>query len=450
MGVDLSASFQRFDEDISLGEPQVSRLRTAATAVGEFLANAYGMPVDNTFMQGSFPNGTAVEPVEGGEYDLDLVTVCVGGGVTANEALDTLEAHFRADGRFRDRVRRKKPCVRLEYAEDDVGKFHVDVVPAFPTEHPSPPLEVPRRDEGWHETAPAEYTAWCHANGPLFARTVRALKRWRDEQQSVRTAIKSIVLQVLVAKCMPQVLDDADRLARTLTALHQYLSPLPAPPVVSNPVLPTENLASRWTQEGFQSFVKELGEAVEWAEVARSTDDAVEAANAWREILGEEFPATAPQQLGLTLGDVSHAQTPEERGWRVALDPRYQVAVTATQQRGKRGQSRRPYATNGGLVFAGQKLHFRAHVVAPNHVSVWWQVANTGAHARQRDGLRGDIFKGKDLRSRPLENEAENWEHTAFMGVHLIRAMLVRSDVVVAMSDWFRVNVYAKGVIFRV
>lgn len=449
MAVDLSGSFARFDRDISLGEPQVSRLQSASVAISDFLASAYGIPQANTFMQGSFPNGTAVEPVEGGEYDLDLVSICVGAGVTANQALDTLEAHFKSDGRYRDRVRRKNPCIRLEYAEDDVGKFHVDVVPLRATGIESPPLEAPRRNDGWHGTAPSEYTAWCQANGPLFARTVRALKRWRDEQQSVRTAIKSIVLQVLVAECMPAELEDASRLAQTLTALHQRLSPLQSPPVVRNPVLPSENLAARWTTESFQAFVTELGEAVEWSRIATSTDDQIEAAEAWREILGDEFPAVQPQHLGLQLGDISHAQSPEQLGWRVAPDPRFRVTVTANQQRGRRGQSRRPYQNDGGLVFAGQKLHFRAHVIAPNHVEVWWQVANTGAHARQRGGLRGEIFKGRDLRGQPLANEAENWESTSYMGSHLIRAILVRSEVVVAASDWFRVNIYAKGVPFR-
>lgn len=449
MSVNLSSSFRQFDEAISLGEPQVSRLRSAADSIADFLAAKYGIIKNATFMQGSFANGTAVEPVEGGEYDLDLICVCVDAATSADEALDTLEAHFRSDGRFRDRVSRRKPCVRLEYAEDNVGKFHVDVVPVRVTNIASPPLESPRRGEGWHGTAPAQYTEWCRSNGPLFGSTVRAMKRWRDEQQSVRTAIKSIVLQVLVAECMPHVDDDAARLAETLRALHAYLSPLTSPPEVLNPVLPSENLAQRWSNESFRSFKMELAEAVEWAQIATTTDDEVEAAEAWREVLGDEFPTTPPHRLGLQVGDYSHAETPEQRGWRTSLDPRFRVRVTAHQQRGKRGQGRRPYMNNGAVVFAGHLLHFKAHVTAPNHVEVWWQVANTGQHARQRSSLRGEIFKGRDAKNKTLADETQNWEHTAFTGSHLIRALLVRSGVVVAESDWFRVNIYAKGFSFR-
>src|ERR1700722_10393442 len=129
MSVDLSDYFRIFLENISLGEPQVGRMNSAANAVSEFLVAKYGLPTANVFLQGSYANHTAIEPVNGGEYDIDIVAVCVGPDVSGDSALDQLEATFRSDGRYRDRVSRKMPCVRLEYANDDVGSFHVDVVP---------------------------------------------------------------------------------------------------------------------------------------------------------------------------------------------------------------------------------------------------------------------------------------------------------------------------------
>jgi Second Messenger Oligonucleotide or Dinucleotide Synthetase domain len=208
MAVDLAANFQTFLDNISLGDPQVPRMNSAAE--------------QNVFLQGSYANHTAIEPVDGGEYDIDLVAICTGDGISADQALNDLESRFRADGRFRERVTRKKPCVRLEYAEDDVGAFHVDVVPLRSGigVGPSPTLEAPRRQEGWRETAPAEYTDWCRRQGNLYLRTVKMLKRWRGEQQSVRTAIKSIVLQVLIAGCMPSIDDDALRIAETIAIIY--------------------------------------------------------------------------------------------------------------------------------------------------------------------------------------------------------------------------------------
>jgi Adenylyl/Guanylyl and SMODS C-terminal sensor domain/Second Messenger Oligonucleotide or Dinucleotide Synthetase domain len=449
MSVNLSTNFEQFLENISLGDPQVPRMNSAWRTVSEFLVASYGMPQQDTFLQGSYANGTAIEPVNDGEYDIDVVAICIDGGTTANSALDDLEARFRADGRFRDRVRRKKPCVRLEYAGDDVGTFHVDVVPARRTSATLAPLEAPRRGEGWHETAPAEYTQWCQQQGHLYLRTVKMLKRWRAEQQSVRTAIKSIVLQVLVASCMPQINDDATRIAETIRALHSRFRDLAHPPAIQNPVLPSENLAASWSQESFDSFKRDLAEAKEWADLALAADDRIEAADIWRELFGDDFPSSTPDELGFQLGDFSHAETPAERGWSETPNPQYSVEVKATVQRGKRDQSRRAYQSNDSVLFGGHRLHFKMRITAPNHAEVWWQVANTGGHARAQSGLRGEIFKGRDLKGNQLSDQTENWESTAYTGSHLIRALLVRNGSVISKSAWFRVNIYAKGRAFR-
>ena len=446
VAVDVSVQFQQFLNNIALGQRQIERMNSAANTVAGFVAESYGLPPGGVFLQGSYPNGTAIEPVDGGEYDVDLVAVCAAGGVGPTDALNDLEQRFAADGRFRDRIKRKKPCVRLEYAPDDVGKFHVDVVPVRACN--MAPLEAPRRDEGWKGTAPAEYTAWCRDQGELFIRTVKILKRWRSEQQSVRTAVKSIVLQVLVRGAMPQIGDDATRVAETFRALHRQLAGLTSPPTVQNPVLPSENLAAAWSAEAFKSFVAEVAEAVALVDQAMTAEDQVEVIDAWRELLGDDFPTLSSNALGIELGDYAHAQSPTDMGWSEQLDDRFAVRIQATRQRGKAGRNVRALPSNGDLVFAGSKLRFKAHTTEPIHADVWWQVANTGGHARMKGGLRGGIFKAKTLSGGNSSDETENWESTAYTGRHLIRALLVRSNNVVAKSDWFQVNIYAKQVPF--
>jgi len=445
MSVDLSQYFKVFLDNIALGEPQIGRMDSAADIVSEFLTAAYSIPQANVFLQGSYANHTAVEPVEGGEYDIDIAAVCVGPNVSSDNALNQLESLFKADGRFKDRVKTKKPCVRLQYANDEVGSFHVDVVPVRMISE-SAQLEAPRRGEGWKPTAPYEYTNWCEQQGPLFVRTVMAMKRWRDEQQTVRTAVKSIVLQVLTSQHMPRIEDDALRLSETFKSMYQSLKGLNAPPTVLNPVLSSENLTKNWTTESFKSFVKELDEAVVWSQVANEGMNEVEAADAWRELLGDDFPIKKPNELGIQLFDFSHAETPGQKGWSENLDPNYRVEVTATLLRGRGGQRAKPLLDDGTVILTDRKIHFRANIkAAPRHVEIWWQVANTGPHAQSdTGGLRGEIFKGKDLDSKKID-EGENWEGTKYHGTHLIRVMLVRDSNVVACSDWFQVNIYAKG-----
>lgn len=445
MAVDLSANFEQFINQVSLPALAIDRIESASATLTEFLVKAFGLLDADVFLQGSYPNGTAVRPLDGGEYDADIVCVMANGQETADAALNRLEDALRTDGRYAERVVSKKPCVRLEYAEDAIGKFHLDVVPVRRTVSGGVRLDAPRRGEGWHATAPAEYTSWCTDQGVNFERTVKTFKRWRDDQQSVRHAIKSIVLQVLVSQYMTSHADDAARLHGTFAAMHGALSPLRAAPVVANPVLPTENLAARWSDTSFGEFVAELAEACEVSARAVTTVDSVEAADAWREILGEAFPAVPTSALGIRVSDDSHARTYARQGWVEALDERYGVRVVATTQRGIRSPHAAKYENNGDLLFYGRKIRFEALTRGNQDVEVWWQVANTGRHARDVNGLRGEFFKAKQLNGRASANARENWEDTSYTGAHWIRAVLVKDSRVVAASDKFVVNIYNKS-----
>ena len=338
---------------------------------------------------------------------------------------------------------------RLEYAEDDVGKFHVDVVPSRPDPSGAAPLQVPRRDNGWHGSAPAEYTAWCTRLGPRYARTIRCLKRWRDEHQSVRTAIKSILLQVLAAQSMPDIEDEDVRLAETIRGMARSLRDFDAPPIVSNPVMPEEDLASRWTKEAFSEFKEELAEAEAFADKALAAENLAEACNHWRDVLGEEFPVPDKGDFGIRLSDTSHMTTPESRGWRREIRPECDLRIDATIQRGKRSPRRKRLSNDGSLIFAGNKLRFWAAGNVPESADIWWQVVNTGGHARDVNGLRGNMFRGKNLGGSPTSDERENWEDTAYTGSHLIRALAVDNGTVIAETDWFTVNIFATGHPFR-
>jgi hypothetical protein len=442
MREDLSILFDQFIDSITLGEPQISRMNSAAQTVSNFVISKYELTATDVFLQGSYANGTAIEPVEGGEYDIDIVGVCVDQDLTCNQALNDLEAKFKSDGRFASRVVRKKPCVRLEYAGDSVGSFHVDVVPVRKsTTADQAPFESPRRDGEWRGTAPREYRDWCHDQGEEFRRTVMMLKRWRDEQQPVKHAIKSIVLQVLIYENFVSDPNDVVRLSGIFDSMLTKLTGLKKAPVILNPVLPNENLAQSWSDESFKSFVVELREATKLVKAAGEAADEIEAVDSLRELFGEDFPSYDSQSLGLEVLDYSHAETPEERGWTVQLDTNYRVSVVPNVQRA-RGGLRSHMLSENEVLFAGRKIHFRANAIAPRHVEMWWQVANTGQHATNDNGLRGKIFKGKDLEGH-LIDEYENWEITKYHGSHLLRAMLVREGVVVAHSKWHKVNVWA-------
>jgi hypothetical protein len=438
---DLSTYFDRFVKAISLDKRHLARMDIAASTLKSFLVNEYGLPFSDVFLQGSYPNRTVIEPVEGGEYDIDLVAVCVDENVSSDAALDDLERRLIADGRHKDRIVRKAPCVRLEYSEDDIGKFHVDVVPLRRLPGMEE-LQAPRRGAPWKQTAPIEYTQWCRDQGEHFTRTVKILKRWRDQQQEVHHAIKSIVLQVLISSVVPNEKDDATRITATFRSLHTQLSPLSAPPEVRNPVLPFENLAASWAVQQFFDFVAELSEAVELMNAIEATDDVGEAADLWRELFGPDFPVPTSDELGLKLLDTSHEKKPSSRGWTVSLDKHCSVSLSAQRSTRKRGRAMMPLKT-GEPIPAGRELHFKALTTTPFPAAVHWQVVNTGSEAASdEDGLRGEIFEGHDLEGSPFGDGTENWECTKYMGCHEIRALLVANNQVVAASDYFKVPIF--------
>lgn len=445
---ELPAQFEEFHERISLGPKPRARIESAFKTLQGVLCNAYGVDASDVFMQGSCANNTAVEPADEdeGEYDLDIVVVIPEGDVAATQALEDLQAHLEADGRYRDKVTPKKPCVRLQYADDEIGGFHVDIVPVRRAPQDSDaPLEAPRRDDGWHGTAPAEYTDWCLNQGEGFSRTVKMLKRWRDEHQDVRSAVKSIVLQVLISKCMPPDESDARRLATALTQMEALLASQPGPPVVANPVLPSENLAASWSQESFNSFRQEVARARADAERAVNAPSDSLAAALWAKILGDDFPAAADEE-GLVLADARHAVSVQAQGWYEQLDPNARVAVSATVfAEDRRRRIIRNLRNDGRVLPAGWNVKFFADATAPPGSTIWWQVVNTGGHARSVNGLRGDFFRAKTLTGAASPDERVNWEDTSYTGSHWIEAFVVRQGTVIARSGRFVVKVKHQG-----
>ncbi|MCX4097388.1 SMODS domain-containing nucleotidyltransferase [Nocardia sp. alder85J] len=440
--MDVQSYFDAFLDKISLGQKQVDRITSASDTLIDFLADRYALTTESVFLQGSYANGTAVKPVDGGEYDVDIICVCATTDQTPETALQDLFEKLESHGRYKDRLKPKQPCVRIEYADDEIGKFHVDVVPVrLCLTEADAPLDAPRKSSGWHATAPAEYTNWCIQQGEPFQRTVQMLKRWRDEHQEVRGAIKSIVLQVLIWQHLPAIaVNDAERVTQTILALHNKLSPLDSPPEVLNPVLKTENLAERWTVESFSSFKRELAEAADLVGSAGQSDDLVETVDYWRELLGDAFPAVDKDRFAIQLADMSHAESPQIHGWSESLDSRYTVAVRAWSQCGK-GKQWNPYANDGAVLSAGSSLRFEADYSGPTSVDVWWRITNTGNHAKTNGSLRGNFIKAWRLDHRPSPDPAQHWERTAFTGSHLVEVFLVHADHVVARSSPYRINI---------
>jgi hypothetical protein len=289
--------FEVFLGRLQLGRVQVERMNSAWRAISDGLRGHFGLPPEDVFLQGSYANNSAIKPPpdsKDGEYDIDLIASCARADEEPVQALNRLAEALSAIG-YGENVEpdpeRKRPCIRLRYADDDAGRFHVDVTPARELGSDGVLYEIPRPAEGWRETAPQAYAAWCTEQGEEFLRTVQELKRWRDECQEARQAIKSIVLQVLISHHMPHGVGDADRIARTLRGIAAAVAASPGKPLtVINPVLKSENLTATWPLDAYTNFIEVVEQAAALAEKTLAEPSESQSRSLWCELLGSDFP----------------------------------------------------------------------------------------------------------------------------------------------------------------
>jgi predicted nucleotidyltransferase len=288
--MELDQGFQEFVEAIQLGALPEGRIASAWGRLHRHLVSAYGLAPGAVFLQGSYANDTAVKPARlTDQYDVDVVALCAASNASADEALEDLEVKLAVDADYRGRIERKTPCVRLRYASDESGYFHLDIVPA--RRAITAPIEIPRRGDHWKDNDPEGYRRWCLQRGQQFARTVRVLKRWRDVHQGQRRGVKSIVLQVLVANAMPPLARDAPSVAQVLRGIAGFLDPHPvSPPSLPHPVLSHENLTSSWPEQDYRVFRRHVAEGATLAEQALADPDEADSHRRWRDLLGEDFP----------------------------------------------------------------------------------------------------------------------------------------------------------------
>jgi hypothetical protein len=115
------------------------------------------------------------------------------------------------------------------------------------------------------------------------------LKRWRDHNQDAHSAIKSIILQVLISDHLDGSSSDGERIAKTLSSVSEFANSQASVPVIPNPVLESENLAGRWSDEEFRSFCDVIVAAAATAGEALDLPHK-EACEKWRELFGKDFP----------------------------------------------------------------------------------------------------------------------------------------------------------------
>lgn len=162
------------------------------------------------------------------------------------------------------------------------------------------------------------------------------------------------------------------------------------------------------------------------------TRNVEKATGEWKKIFGDDFPATAKKVLSTSteekpsLRDYSHC---EALRWPYASEGRVSID-TFTYNYGKT-KKLGGINSDGRNLPAGLALKYIARTNIDGDHEYYWQVVNTGEHARSANDLRGTIFQGRQV----------HWEYTKYRGKHWIECFVVQNGYCIARSGKFFVNI---------
>ena len=212
-------------------------------------------------------------------------------------------------------------------------------------------------------------------------------------------------------------------------------------PELADPGLEDEVIKTSMTKEEFDFFLRVVEDSLDQAKRARDEEDKVKSSELWREIFGDEFPLYDEEEIEETKaaarvfqpGDASHAEHPS---WDMQLKGhKSKVRISARLYSANKAKMFRTFKSNSKAVRSGLWIKFEATTRIRGGYDVYWQVVNTGRHAKAEDDLRGKIFLADS--NQPLVQ----WEHTLYTGKHWIECYIVQDGVCVARSRPFYVNI---------
>ena len=279
-------------EEVNLNESRLDRLNRSTSAVVDYLSKSLDS-YEKTERQGSYALRTIIKPVNGREYDADvLLFMEYDPDQEPEEYINEVYHCLRQNDTYREKSHRKTRCVYIDYADD----FRLDIVPCVTDGEYR--YICNRKENEFEITDGTGYRDWFNGktritNGNL-KRVTRLLKFLRDHKGNF--SIKSILLTTLIGE---RVFDDDEgsedfkdiptTLKTISNRINDFLQDNQDMPEVYNPVLPEESFTRHWDQDKYRHF-RDLFNTYN-----RKVDEAFEATDhntsvkKWRELFGDKF-----------------------------------------------------------------------------------------------------------------------------------------------------------------
>lgn len=474
----LTNDFKEFLSDtVNINQTRINRLNARVETIKNFLrASNWEAKISTFIEQGSWAHDTIIRPVDGGEFDADLlVKVRPVDGWSAAQYVKELGSIFLNSGQYSTKTVIYDYCVTITYADD----CKIDIAPLVMDREYQGTLEVcDKRNDKFDESQPIEYTRWIrekngYSGNNSFRKATRLIKYIRDIKK--RFTCPSVLLTTLIGHRIDWFDKDSGAFSDTPSALQTVMGRLddwlqnhPNKPVVQNPSLPSENLANLWNDTqyaNFRNFVNKYRKWVDEAIDAQTKSDSIEK---WRKVLGDEFAKgenakksedSAKQSVRTLLQDgAAHLdslvdsvivfginilpasfRTPDhlqKPSWQTAEHVSRNVQVFAshhnskTSEKGYQINSGEALPPQGGIWFDVRVNKFQK---IPDDCYVRWRITNTGAVAIA-------LKKGRGGFEKPTAG-VRRWETLEYRGVHMSEAFIIRKhdNRIVGISEPFYV-----------
>jgi hypothetical protein len=458
----LNALFVKFLSNIEPSDKAVKYAQDAHKHIRDCLKKdeKFKGYVEGSFLYGSYRRHTAVGDIK----DVDIVVLTnfdpFDKENTPQSVLRKLKAALARCYDDPENPQYQRRSIRIDDPLPDEPEvtMTLDIIPAVAVNGDETALMVPDREvKKWvwsHPKGHLEYTTQLNkpevSNG-RFVPLVKMLKWWWKYQSSVRQPEverpkpKGFWIEILTGKhldCTKQAW--ADHFIAVLEQISSEYSDVEKAPKLPDPGLPDENIKTSMTVDEFGLFMETVNETLELAYQARAEEDKLESSKLWREIFGDEFPLYDEEETeqsqkearSTPLANTFH-QLPLI--WPEGLLGTYRVRIDAYVYFG--GRRLGGLNSNGRVLSSGLDLQYFAWTNVPKPYLVFWQVVNTGKHAEQTRGLRGEFFKGKVKDGSPFSDPLVNWEHTHYTGKHWIQCFIIKDGKCVARSKRFYVTI---------
>ena len=463
----LIPQFTSFLKDtVNLNQTRIDLLEGNVEAIKNFIRQCEWKPRIRGFEeQGSWAHDTIIKPVEGAEFDADLlVMVDPVDDWTAKDYVVNLGKALAQSPTYGEKTKTWDYCVTITYQ----GQRKIDIAPCVVGRLTKDRLEVCNRPVDKFEVSePIAYTNWLRernalSGGNSFRKVTRLLKYLRDIKSTF--TCPSVLLTTLLGMQIEWYDKDTDDFADVPTTLRTVMGRLdvwlqarPVKPRVPNPKLIQEDFAARWTDLQYSNFRSFIHKYRAWVDEAYAAEGKAESITAWQRVFGGAFAkgeavtATKGAIEGLSLAKslmVSTAahldglveavrdygvlilpgefyQIPYMRQppWNQAATVTSNVQVFATWHSSRDAAQGRPVRTGeilprrGGLWF---DVAVNGGQPVPAGYGIHWRITNTGVSALALNNGRGEFYVPQRGHRR--------WEVLEYRGVHVAEAFVVRAS----------------------